>query len=433
MDTMKAVFVSSLFLISSISAQKQKVLLFLIDGLRYDQFGYELPAFHNVEMNGVRAEWMDGAFVSLSAPSMYTIATGLHPECHGVVHNLYYDPETGAKTTSYSATLNVSEWWDTGAEPIWVTAKLNGLSVGNIMYPGGMKEVKGIVPDKIIPSDSWWWWNMPLSERIDLAMEWLIEDDFDLVLLYADKPDTISHTFGTDSPAVKASLDIIDANVQKLFDLIEENGLTDILNVIMVSDHGHINFRRGKQIRLYDYINETDLDFHMANYGPTFQLLPKEGKMDKVYDALKDKVEGMNIYKKAEFPERLHYANHPRILPILGFVEPGWFIYTDPLNIQQDVDRIFGSQHGYDTRHMAMKSYFMAKGPFFKEGYRASPISSVDIYGMMCDILNLPEAPNNGSRARYVDMLKEDQEDSPQFYVIVADSVFSCFDNLPFT
>lgn len=49
----------------------------------------------------------------------------------------------------------------------------------------------------------------------------------------------------------------------------------------------------------------------------------------------------------------------------------------DPLNIQQDVDRIFGSQHGYDTRHMAMKSYFMAKGPFFKEGYRASPISSV--------------------------------------------------------
>lgn len=210
------------------------------------------------------------------------ISKGLHPECHGVVHNLYYDPETGAKTTSYSATLNVSEWWDTGAEPIWVTAKLNGLSVGNIMYPGGMKEVKGIVPDKIIPSDSWWWRNMPLSERIDLAMEWLIEDDFDLVLLYADKPDTISHAFGTDSPAVKASLDIIDANVQKLFDLIEENGLTDILNVIMVSDHGHINFRRGKQIRLYDYINETDLDFHMANYGPTFQLLPKEGKMDKV-------------------------------------------------------------------------------------------------------------------------------------------------------
>lgn len=52
------------------------MLLFLIDGLRYDQFGYELPAFHNVEMNGVRAEWMDGAFVSLSAPSMYTIATG---------------------------------------------------------------------------------------------------------------------------------------------------------------------------------------------------------------------------------------------------------------------------------------------------------------------------------------------------------------------
>lgn len=128
------------------------------------------------------------------------------------------------------------------------------------------------------------------------------------------------------------------------------------------------------------------------------------------------------MYKKEDFPERLHYANHPRILPIVGFVEPGWFTYTDvlslvqpdekdPLNIQQDTDRIFGSQHGYDTKHMSMKSYFMAKGPFFKEGYRAAPIDSVDIYGMMCEILNIQPAPNNGSRSRYVDMMRDNQED----------------------
>lgn len=210
------------------------------------------------------------------------LISGLHPESHGVVHDLYYDPETGEKTTSYSATLNVSEWWDTGVEPIWVTAKLQGLSVGNIMYPGGMKEVKGIVPDKIIPSDSWWWWNMSLDERVDLAIQWLVEDDFDLVLLYADKPDTLCHTFGTDSPAVKASLDSIDLSVQRLFDQIEENGLSDSVNVIMVSDHGHMNFLRGKQVRLFDYINGSDIEFHMANYGPTFQILPKEGKLEEV-------------------------------------------------------------------------------------------------------------------------------------------------------
>ncbi|KAJ8033294.1 Ectonucleotide pyrophosphatase/phosphodiesterase family member 6 [Holothuria leucospilota] len=78
-----------------------------------------------------------------------------------------------------------------------------------------------------------------------------------------------------------------------------------------------------------------------------------------------------------------------------------------PIKFIQDTDRIFGSQHGYDNKHMVMKSYFMAKGPFFKEGYRANPINSVDIYGMMCEILGLEPAPNNGSRLRYVDMIRE--------------------------
>ena len=47
-----------------------------MDGLRWDRLGYEMPALDKIAQNGVRAEWLDGVFVTKSAPSMFSIATG---------------------------------------------------------------------------------------------------------------------------------------------------------------------------------------------------------------------------------------------------------------------------------------------------------------------------------------------------------------------
>lgn len=35
----------------------------------------------------------------------------------------------------------------------------------------------------------------------------------------------------------------------------------------------------------------------------------------------------MHVYKKEDFPERFHYGNHPRNLPIIGFLDPGWHVH----------------------------------------------------------------------------------------------------------
>ncbi|XP_071500138.1 ectonucleotide pyrophosphatase/phosphodiesterase family member 7-like [Diadema antillarum] len=386
----------------AVEGKQQKLILLLTDGLRWDSYGQDLPHLNEVARTGVKTAWMDGVFLTQSTTSMYSIATGLYPESHGVIHNVYFDPITKNRTYSFADTLNVTEWFDTGAEPIWVTAILQGKHAGTIMYPGGNVPIKGIRPDKNVPSTSWFWYNYEMKARINDTISWLTENDFDLVMLYFDNPDEWLHIYGIDHPESIKKLQEVDEAIGYLFDVIAERQLEDIINVIIASDHGHINQQQWKHVCLYDYINESDVDFIIADYGPTFQLVPNDGKLDEIYNALKTAHPALTVYKKEDIPDRLHYGKSDRVLPIFGLVDPGWHLHT---RIGENDTDYAGSAHGYDNQWMIMKSSFYARGPFFRENYASSPIESVDIYPLMCEILGLDPAPNNGSRGRYVDMI----------------------------
>ncbi len=49
-----------------------------------------------------------------------------------------------------------------------------------------------------------------------------------------------------------------------------------------------------------------DLQFHLLDYEPYAMLLPKEGMLDKVYQALKEGHPNLHVYKKEDMPARLH-------------------------------------------------------------------------------------------------------------------------------
>lgn len=83
---------------------------------------------------------------------------GLYPESHGAVHNLFFNATSGEKSPSFMATMNYTEWFDAGAEPIWVTTILQGGKAGTILYTGSNVPIKGVQPTKNIPinlSGSW--------------------------------------------------------------------------------------------------------------------------------------------------------------------------------------------------------------------------------------------------------------------------------------
>ena len=62
--------------------------------------------------------------------------------------------------------------------------------------------------------------------------------------------------------------------------------------------------------------------------------------------------------------------------------------------------------HGYHPDIRNMSPFFIAYGPSFKKGFVSEPINSVDIYPLMCHLLGIKPAPNNGSFDNVKQMLK---------------------------
>ena len=60
-----------------------------------------------------------------------------------------------------------------------------------------------------------------------------------------------------------------------------------------------------------------------------------------------------------------------------------------------------------------MYPIFMAHGPAFKKGFKIKSFKNVDIYPLMCYVLGIDPAINNGSLARVIDMISHDYIKSP--------------------
>ena len=52
-----------------------------------------------------------------------------------------------------------------------------------------------------------------------------------------------------------------------------------------------------------------------------------------------------------------------------------------------------------------MNSFFIGVGPYFKKNLQIPPFRIVDIYPLMCEILEIEPRPNNGSLENVKSML----------------------------
>ena len=86
----------ALFLTGSFSAckttrQERYVVVLSMDGFRDDYPGRgHTPTLDSLAKVGVRASFVP-CFPSVTFPNHYSMATGLHPNNHGLVNNSFYD------------------------------------------------------------------------------------------------------------------------------------------------------------------------------------------------------------------------------------------------------------------------------------------------------------------------------------------------------
>lgn len=165
--------------------------------------------------------------------------------------------------------------------------------------------------------------------NIDTAMQWFTVNNLDFIALYFGEPDSAGHKYGPESVQRKNMIKQVDRTIGYLRQRIRESGLESNLNLIITSDHGMETVVKTNEIHIGAINNFTfkDIQFELLDYGPNGLLVPKEGKLEHVYSVLKNAHPKLHVYKKAEFPSRFHYANHPRITPLLLYGDPGYVIH----------------------------------------------------------------------------------------------------------
>ncbi|KAK3592419.1 hypothetical protein CHS0354_036049 [Potamilus streckersoni] len=304
-----------------------------------------------------------------------------------------YDPEFNETFTMATKT---SKWWE-GGEPVWVTARKHGKRSAIYFWPGSETEIHGFFPNiwmKYNESD-------PFNNRIDTVIHWLLNDQADMVALYFHEPDYTGHIFGPNSTEVSKKVEEMDGWLGYLMKNLTDHGLWDNVNVIVTSDHGmaavDVNSR---VIDIYDYVDPSAIQL-ITSVGEILNILPVNGKEEEMARNLTN-CPHMTVYKKQDIPEHWHYKNNRRVLPILLVAEEGWLIVKN--RTAYDPGIVKGA-HGYDNQLSSMKPIFYARGPDFRRNYLAKPFNSIDLYPLMCKLLGIKPAPNNGTLDNTADIL----------------------------
>ncbi|XP_070790520.1 ectonucleotide pyrophosphatase/phosphodiesterase family member 7 [Pituophis catenifer annectens] len=372
-----------------------KLLLVSFDGFRwnYDQ-DVDTPNLEAMARDGVKARYITPPFVTQTSPSHFTLLTGKYIENHGVIHNMWFNTSTGQKLPYYH-TQRRSDWWDNGSLPIWITAQRQGLKAASLFFPGGNatyqgEEVRVRKVEKLLhkyDNETEW------RQNVDTVMKWFHEDDLDFVSLYFGEPDSTGHKYGPESQQRKDMIRQVDRTVGYLRQRIAEHGMNSVLNLVITSDHGMETVIKKDEIHLLRVANFSfqDIQFELVDYGPQGLLLPKPGKLEQVYEALKNAHPKLHVYKKEEFPKRFHYANHIRVTPLVLYSDPGYVIHG---RVKVQFNK---GEHGFDNEAMNMKTIFRAVGPAFKQGLEVEPFESVNIYALLCKLLNITPEPHDGS------------------------------------
>jgi predicted AlkP superfamily pyrophosphatase or phosphodiesterase len=393
------VFLSVLILISGFRKDSRKpfknyVLLVSLDGFRWDYCKiYNTPNLNRLAQQGVKAERLISSFPTVTFPNHYSIATGLYPDHHGLINNSFPAPDLGLfyRMGDRTAVENPAFY---GGEPVWETAEKQGARSASFYWVGS----EARHPSYWKKYDE----SVTYEARIDTVIKWLgypPEKRPELVTLYFDEPDATGHKFGPVSPQTERIVERLDSLMGVLRSKLSGLPEAKKINLIIVSDHGMEAISAERYINIKSLVPDRMIA-SISGGNPVYLINPSTGKKDSILYLL-NKSKGLKAWSKSELPSRWHYGTNPRIPEIVVVADSSWSIGTRP-----DGSSLRGGAHGYDNANSDMYAIFYAAGPSFRKNYRFKELNNVDIYNLVCKILNITPAKNDGDPAHIKGMLR---------------------------
>ncbi|PGH05900.1 hypothetical protein GX51_02681 [Blastomyces parvus] len=429
-------------------------ILISLDGFRADFLNRGLtPTLNSFIANGVSPSYMLPSFPSVTFPNHFTLVTGLHPESHGIVGNTFWDPALGEEFY-YTDPLRSMQpkWWT--AEPLWVTAEKQGVRTAIHMWPGSEAHIGKIEPtyldkyngkeDLIIKANRVIsFLDLPGDEEVD-DLPSTTDTRPQLIAAYVPNVDADGHTFGPNSTEIRHTIAQVDQMLANIFQGLHDRNLTDIVNVVIVSDHGMATTSTDRLVQLEDLIN-IDLVERLDGW-PLRGIRPKrpedlETLKQQLAESSKPYRDSIEVYTRETMPDRYHFSQNDRIAPLWVIPKTGWAIVEranfDVKEAKKN-NKVYHPRglHGYDHEHPLMRSIFVARGPKFPhnpnsrvKNFRKSQSTTniavgsqlkectpenIEVYNIVCDSLEIEPHPNNGTlRLPLNPMGLHSPEDSP--------------------
>jgi len=386
---------------------KPTVILISLDGFRYDYLEkYRPPVLSRLAQRGVRAKWMIPSFPTKTFPNHYTVATGLYPANHGIVENNVFDFGE-VFTMAKRREVENPRWWF--GEPIWVTAEKQGQIAASYFFVGTETKIHDEQPTIWRPYNG----KVPNEMRVDKVLAYLdlpVEQRPTMISMYFSDTDDVGHEFGPDAEETKYAVWSVDNDIKRLMDGLKLRGIDEQVHLIIVSDHGMANYSMKNATFLDDHF-DFDLTERILWTSEIVQIFPKEGRLEEIYAKIKD-LPHVTCWRKAEIPARLKYTGSRRIAPIVCSTELGWITTShkrfEDWAREMDEHELtrFRGAHGYDNKYQEMQATFIAHGGGFKRGIVVEPFENVNVYTLMCRILGLKPASNDGNRDLAAEILR---------------------------
>lgn len=389
------------FISATLQAQSPTpVLLISLDGFRNDYIDKApTPNLSALAQSGVRAAAMRPVFPSKTFTNHYTLVTGLLPRNHGIVSNTMYDPTMRSWfRMSDTGAVRDPAWW--GGEPIWVTAVRQGLRSACYFWPGSEAAIGGARPTYWKPYVH----ETPHDERIRQVLAWLDlrEDERPSVItLYFSDTDDVGHRYGPDSPEIVRAIQKVDSSIGRLLNGLSARGLRDKVNIIVVSDHG-MSTVDSSRVVYWDQALDTSTVRSIED-GPLLTLNAPAESVTVYVDRLNQLSPRLRAYASQSLPSRFAYSGNPRIPAIVALMDDGWSIVRHG---RRAAYRPTAGNHGFDNEFASMQATFVASGPAFRAGARVDTVFSLDVYALLCHLLDVRPAPNDGSFERIKPVLK---------------------------
>ncbi|KAJ7421363.1 ectonucleotide pyrophosphatase/phosphodiesterase family member 3 [Pitangus sulphuratus] len=353
------------------------LILFSMDGFRaeyLETWSSLLPNIEKLKTCGTHSKYMRAVYPTKTFPNHYTIVTGLYPESHGIIDNNMYDIDLNEHFSLSGMEKFNPSWWK--GQPIWLTAMYQNLKAGTFFWPGSDVQINGTYPNSYTVYNSDFW--IPLK-TIDTVLEMVIK-----------------------------ALQIADQALGMLMDGLKQRNLHNCVNLIVLADHGMEKTYCNQLEYMTNYFKQ--VDFYMYA-GPAARIRAQNVPNDYfTFDSegivknltCKSSPQHFKPYLTPDLPKRFHYANNIRIDKVHLLVDRQWLAVRDESYTFCD-----GGDHGYNNEFKSMQAIFLAYGPSFKEKTEVDAFENIEVYNLMCDLLRITPAPNNGTHGSLNHLLRK--------------------------